>query len=84
MSDQRFEQVTLTVPLWLWEAMSKAYFADRPLFKGEPVRQHVAPGHTEEELPNFPDPLYGLKDVEVVNQRGPAGWIPRGIAETKP
>lgn len=38
-------------------------------------------GLPEEEIP---DPLYGLRDVEVVNQRGPAGWIPRGIAETKP
>lgn len=69
---QEPEYVTMTVPVWLWDAMSKAYYGHSVPARSSPVREVRS---TEEEVPEH------LGDTVLLPNMMPAGWEPQGVAK---
>lgn len=70
--------VTMTVPLWLWTAMTQAYLASKT-----PEPQQGSGEYAVQEYRPDTDPAVVLSGLEIVHDRVPPGYEPRGSAAKK-
>lgn len=76
MAREPNEMVTITIPCWLWLAMSASYWGQKqPEVVQEQVSQRVREYNPPAEETGFP--------LEVVTQRAPSGYEPKGAALRK-
>lgn len=79
---------SVTIPVWLYERMAEVYYGQKYGIDVPPTgRIDLKPPSIDEPREHHPasapEYLDHLRDVEVLNQRVPSSFVPRGAAARK-